>query len=193
MAKSKNASGSWQPPMSQGWLSVIGIQACIASSALRYPFPIEMESMPSATKPHDLSPKTVPTRVSSNQTCQTHWEGWVSVIPALSGGFIMASSIRWSSCKDTGHRGSGAASARADANWFWGRDQSKTTPEPDTWSRRFPSFSAADEGNGVAAQSCPDRGQKDLIRAAGRVPQSAPHSCRSRCDAPLPCAGRCWP
>jgi hypothetical protein len=46
-----------------------------------------------AMNPHESSPLTVPTCLPSKLTCQTHWEGFVKVMPTSSGGCIMSDSI----------------------------------------------------------------------------------------------------
>src|SRR5665811_314645 len=92
-----------------------------------------------AVKPATRSPPTVPTRLRSSQTCQTHGEYCVNVMPDLNGGCIMRTRFGGPRSKDTGHRRSGAASGKADAArvWMWTRQlrgyTSDTPAEQQIW------------------------------------------------------------
>src|ERR1035437_3594880 len=94
-----------------------------------------------AVKPATRSPPTVPTRLRSSQTCQTHGEYCVNVMPDLNGGCIMRTRFGGPRSKDTGHRRAGAASGKADAARVWRTRQLRGYTSDTPLSSKFGDFS----------------------------------------------------
>src|SRR5450759_878589 len=96
-----------------------------------------------AVKPTTRSPLTVPTRLPSRLTCQTHGECCVNVMPESCGGWVMARSVRWSVIEGHGPPRVGSSRWKSQRRQgLGGRGNFEATPEAHPLSSELATFSA---------------------------------------------------